>query len=57
MLRSRLKDRYDPAVEALLRDRIAADSETDEDQVLQMVILGKRPDGSYAPGIVSTEDA
>lgn len=28
-------------------------SETDKDEVLQMIILGKLPDGSYAPGIVS----
>lgn len=26
---------------------------TDKDEVLQMIILGKLPDGSYAPGIVS----
>lgn len=32
-------------------------SDTNKDEVLQMVILGKLPDGSYAPGIVSTEDA
>lgn len=31
-------------------------SDTDKDEVLQMIILGKLPDGSYAPGIVS-EDA
>lgn len=31
--------------------------DTDKDEVLQMVILGKRPDGSYAPGIIATEDA
>lgn len=30
---------------------------TDKDEVLQMVILGKLPDGSYAPGIVSGENA
>ena len=30
--------------------------DTDKDEVLQMIILGKRPDGTYAPGIVS-EDA
>lgn len=32
-------------------------ADTDKDEVLQMVILGKRPDGTYAPGIVATEDA
>ncbi|MCP4380766.1 MAG: sugar ABC transporter ATP-binding protein [Hyphomicrobiales bacterium] len=31
-------------------------ADTDKDEVLQMIILGKLPDGSYAPGIVS-EDA
>jgi len=34
-----------------------ATTETDKDEVLQMVILGKLPDGSYAPGILTTEDA
>ncbi|MSU91268.1 ATP-binding cassette domain-containing protein [Rhodobacteraceae bacterium 2CG4] len=34
-----------------------ATTETDKDQVLQMVILGKLPDGSYAPGILTSEDA
>jgi D-xylose transport system ATP-binding protein len=28
-------------------------SDIDKDLVLQMIILGKRPDGSYAPGIIS----
>lgn len=28
-------------------------SDTNKDEVLQMVILGKLPDGSYAPGIIS----
>lgn len=28
-------------------------NDTDKDAVLQMIILGKLPDGSYAPGIVS----
>lgn len=28
-------------------------AETDKDEVLQMIILGKLPDGSYAPGILS----
>ncbi len=32
-------------------------AETDKDEVLQMIILGKRPDGSYAPGILSDENA
>ncbi|MGP1397683.1 MAG: ATP-binding cassette domain-containing protein [Inquilinaceae bacterium] len=27
--------------------------DTDKDEVLQMIILGKLPDGSYAPGIIS----
>ena len=31
--------------------------ETDKDEVLQMIILGKRPDGSYAPGILADENA
>ncbi|MDA8586265.1 ATP-binding cassette domain-containing protein [Rhodobacteraceae bacterium] len=31
--------------------------ETNKDEVLQMVILGKLPDGSYAPGILSEENA
>lgn len=31
--------------------------ETNKDEVLQMIILGKLPDGSYAPGILSLEDA
>ena len=35
----------------------AATTETNKDEVLQMVILGKLPDGSYAPGILTTEDA
>lgn len=26
-------------------------ADTDKDEVLQMIILGKRPDGSYAPGL------
>lgn len=30
---------------------------TNKDEVLQMVILGKLPDGSFAPGIVATENA
>lgn len=30
---------------------------TDKDEVLQMIILGKLPDGSYAPGILSEEHA
>lgn len=34
-----------------------ATTETNKDEVLQMVILGKLPDGSYAPGILTTEDA
>ena len=34
-----------------------ATGETNKDEVLQMVILGKLPDGSYAPGILTTEDA
>lgn len=34
-----------------------ATTETNKDEVLQMVILGKLPDGRYAPGIVSSEDA
>ena len=28
-------------------------ADTDKDEVLQMIILGKLPDGSYAPGILS----
>lgn len=31
--------------------------DTNKDEVLQMVILGKLPDGSYAPGIIASEDA
>ncbi len=30
---------------------------TDKDEVLQMIILGKLPDGSYAPGILSEQQA
>jgi D-xylose transport system ATP-binding protein len=30
-------------------------ADTDKDEVLQMIILGKLPDGSYAPGILSEE--
>lgn len=32
-------------------------SATNKDEVLQMIILGKLPDGSYAPGIVSEQSA
>lgn len=32
-------------------------ADTDKDKVLQMIILGKLPDGSYAPGIVSEAHA
>ena len=28
-------------------------ADTTKDQVLEMIILGKLPDGSYAPGVVS----
>ncbi|MEM9224211.1 MAG: ATP-binding cassette domain-containing protein [Pseudomonadota bacterium] len=31
--------------------------DTDKDEVLQMIILGKRPDGTYAPGIIAAENA
>ena len=30
-------------------------SQVDKDDVLQMIILGRRPDGSYAPGIISAD--
>jgi len=30
-------------------------ADTDKDEVLQMIILGKLPDGSYAPGILSED--
>jgi hypothetical protein len=32
-------------------------ADTDKDEVLQMIILGKLPDGNYAPGIVSEAHA
>ena len=31
--------------------------ETDKDEVLQMIILGKRPDGSYPPGLLAEQNA
>lgn len=32
-------------------------TDTDKDEVLQMIILGKLPDGTYAPGILSNDQS